>query len=214
MDQRRPDAISVGRLDGRRPGRGRIGAGLLRASGRCGRNVGVASDKGTNYAAPPAGNVAGSVTISLPPPPASGYYAGPVTATLTDADGGTAPISYTLDGVTTSDVASGTTVTVSGDGDHVLSASVAGGAVSTVSIPIDAGPPQIVSSLSAGATYLLRQNVPASFGCTDGFSVTSCSGLVDGSISVLPDQAPADVGGGPPHAGHHGRQTPPGCNRR
>ena len=179
-------------------------------------NVAVASDKGADYAAPPAGSVAGSVTISLPPPPASGYYAGPVTATLTDADGGTAPISYTLDGVTTSDVASGTTATVSGDGDHVLSASVAGGAVSTVSIPIDAGPPQIVVLATGGCHLSLApETLPASFGCsTDGLSVTSCSGLVDGSISVLPDQAPADVGGRPPHAGHHGRLTPPGCNRR
>jgi hypothetical protein len=152
-------------------------------------NVGVASDKGTYYAAPPAGNVTGSVTISVPPPPASGFYAGPVAAMLTEPNG-TAPITYTLDGVTTSGVAPGTTVTVSGDGDHVLSAFVPGGSVSTVSIPIDAGPPQIVVSappVDGTGTYIIHQNVLASFGCTDALAITSCSGLVDGTIPVSPD---------------------------
>jgi hypothetical protein len=151
-------------------------------------NVGVASDKGAYYAAPPAGSTTGSVAISLSPQlPSSGFFAGPVTATLTDADGSTAPISYTLDGVTTSGVAPGTTVTASGDGVHILSASEAGGAVSTVSIPIDAGPPKILPGVpAAGGIYVLYQPVLASFGCTDGLAVTSCTGLVDGTTSVSP----------------------------
>ena len=164
-------------------------------------NVGVASDKGTYYAAAPAGNTVGSITISTAPQlPASGYYAGSATATLTDADGGTAPISYTLDGVTTSGVAPGTTVTVSGDGEHTLSASVAGGSVSTVSIPIDGGRPQILPGVpTAGATYLLNQKLLASFGCTDGLAVTSCTGLVDGTTPVSP--------GGPLPTSTVGRHT-------
>jgi hypothetical protein len=150
-------------------------------------NVGGASDKGTYYAALPAPTVTGSVSISLPPLPASGFYAGPVMVTLTDANGATAPISYTLDGVTTSNVEPATTVTVNGDGNHILSATVAGGPVSTISIPIDAGPPEILPGMPvAGSTYLLNQTVLPSFGCTDGLAVTSCTGLVDGTTALSP----------------------------
>ncbi|HWD08970.1 MAG TPA: hypothetical protein VHA57_07735 [Actinomycetota bacterium] len=142
-------------------------------------NVSVASDKGTYFAAVPA-PTGGSVSLTVPPPPASGVYPGPVPVTMTDTAG--TPISYTLDGTTVSGVASGTVITVTGDGVHLLSAATGAGAVSTIVISIGSAPPTAtIASPVTGTALVLHQAVTATFSCT---AAVSCTALVDGTIPV------------------------------
>ncbi|MBI4932966.1 MAG: pre-peptidase C-terminal domain-containing protein [Actinobacteria bacterium] len=115
-------------------------------------NVGVASNKATNFAddlqpapVPPAAPPS-VLTASAPTAPPSGSYAGPVTVQVTSTE----PVTVTIDGVTSSLPSGATGFIISGDGTHDWSVTSLAGYTKAGTVTIDGTAPTVTVDRAPG----------------------------------------------------------------
>ncbi|MGB9378213.1 MAG: hypothetical protein WCB04_11940, partial [Mycobacteriales bacterium] len=142
-------------------------------------NVASSSKKGQDFRADTA-PIANAPTIALDGSAVGGVYTGPQTVTL----GGTAPITYTVDGGSSTPYSA--PFVVSGFGSHTVVAT-SNSLTTNRTFSIQPTSPSVtISSPIDGGSYGVGASIPATFSC-QGDGITSCTsspGTVDTSPGV------------------------------
>jgi streptogramin lyase len=157
---------------------------LLDASG----NVGVSTNKGTDFVGTEARPSSEGISIDVQPPaPDTGFYSRSPSITIGGLEEGEGAL-VSIDGATPVRY-DGKPFTVTGDGVHVIEASSDSGGHAISYVGVDSSPPLITASVTPAANAAGWRNTPVTVRFT-------CSDAVSGIASCPPDKVLSGDGAG------------------